>query len=140
MRAHVVGMCRVMECPQLQSMSRSDRSDCAVALMDGDHARVERIRAKPRKSCHVCDAMHDLRVCLWLHGMPDAMREDLLSAYKRLKIHEKDRILQHWVEIRRYALSAAPVQALSGLPVGLASSDSLMHACAPVKALSVFCY
>ena len=102
-----MGMRRVMDCPQLQSMSRPDKADCCVALMDGDHARVERIRTEPRMSCHACDGTHELHYCPWLRGMPEAMLDHLLSTYKRLKIHEKDRILRHWVEIRRYALEHA---------------------------------
>lgn len=102
-----MGMCRVMDCPQLQSLKGYDKADCCVALMDGNRARVQRIWSEPRKSCHVCDAIHDLRDCPWLYGMPEAMREELTSAYKRLKIHEKDRILKHWVDIRRCAGRAA---------------------------------
>lgn len=116
-----------MDCPQLHSLSRWDRADCCVALMDGDRARVERIRSDPRMSCHVCDAMHDLWACPWLYGMPDAMREDLLGAYKRLKIYEKDKILKYWVDIRRYVRRAACVKVLSLLPVDLVCSSSLMH-------------
>ena len=109
---------RAMECPQLRSLKMLDRADCCIALMDGDRVRVDRIRAEPRRSCHVCDATHDLRSCPWLQGMPEAMKEDLRSAYKTLTIREKDRILLHWIEIRRYARSAAPTDNALRPPTG----------------------
>lgn len=125
-----MGMCRAMECPQLQSLKPLDRADCCVALMDGDHTRMDRIRSEPRRGCHVCDAVHDLRTCPWLQGMPEAMREDLKRAYKTLRIREKDKILRHWLEIRRYRSSAAPVRsALRPLPIPSCWAVSCM-ACA----------
>ena len=128
-------MCRVMECPQLQSLRVPDRADCCVALMDGDHARVTRICSEPRRSCHVCDAAHDVWSCPWLQGMPEVMRDDLKRAYKTLRIREKDKILRRWVEIRRYIGSAAPMHtflrplfvlsgwAVSSMPCGAFYSD-----------------
>lgn len=89
-------------CPELQSLEHYVRVDVCIAHLDGDQQRVERIlRREPRKACHVCDGSHPLRACPWLQGMPDEQKAALMSAYRSLKMREKDKLLRQWVDARR---------------------------------------
>ena len=91
-------LCSMKECPQLAALSHLHKLDVQVAFMDGDQERAKAIMQRPpRRTCHLCDAQHHLSACPWLLGMSETTMTDLMSCYRRLKIHDKDNILRQWL-------------------------------------------